>query len=289
MRQSTNARPDPVLAICEVGAVFTRDIKVARAHEHIAAVKQLAEEWLATDAYTITREIDPEMGHTICKARIKSSPPIEIGPVVGDAVHNLRSALDHAVYALAERHHGGPLPIEVQESLMFPIVGNQDGKGNAADGAAIFRQRVVRLRLADWLPDNVLAYIDSIQPYRWPRDEFRYHWLWLVHDLDRIDKHRRIHVTTAWISLPFVTSPGDPTLIDIQWGKAGNSPVSDGDVLVTFSGAEEGVEAHLSRAIAINDGPAQIQEVGSLLELLARRVEVYVACLTGEISGPVWP
>jgi hypothetical protein len=267
--------------------VFSRDLKVGRAREHIETVKQLAQEWLGTDAYTIMRQVDPETGHTVCKARIQSAPPIEIGLVVGDAVHNLRSALDHAVYTLAESHHG-PLPIEVQESLMFPIVGNQNRKGQPANGASIFRDHIGRMKLSDLLPVNVLAYIESIQPYHWEGDGFRHHWLWRVHDLDRIDKHRRIYVTTAWIALPYVTFPGDPTQIDIRWGRSANSPVDDGDVLLTFSGAEEGVEAHFSRAIAISEGSAQGQEIGSLLDLLAGRVEVYVGCLTGEIRGPVW-
>jgi hypothetical protein len=268
--------------------LFTRDLKVSRAYEHIAAVEQLAQDWLDTDAYTIRREVDPETGHTVCKARIKSPPPVEIGLAAGDAVHNLRSALDHVVYHFAERHHPGPLPLEVEESLMFPIVGNQNSKGEPADGALIFREIVARRNLANLLPSNVLRYVKSIQPYHWPGDGFRHHWLWLVHDLDRIDKHRRIHVTAASLRMPYVSSPGDPSDIDIEWGHAGDAPVNDGDVLLTFSGAEEGVNAHLSRAVALDEGPAKGQEISLLLDLLASRVEVWVGSLTGEISGPVW-
>ena len=268
---------------------FTRDLKVARAYEHIEDVKQLAQDWLGTDAYTVAREIDPETGHTVCKARIKGQPPVEIGLVVGDAVHNLRSALDHAVYALAERHLG-PLPIEAQERLAFPIVGNQNSKGQPADGSVIFQELLTgRRRLVELLPDNVLRYIESIQPYRWEGEGFRHHWLWFVHDLDRIDKHRRIHVASAWLGMPYVTSPGDPTAIEIQWSHAGNTPVNDGDVLLAFSGAEEGVDAHFARGVAIGEGSAQGQEVGALLDLLAGKVDVYVATMLGEIATLVWP
>src|SRR5262249_11228869 len=146
-----------------------------------------------------------------------------------------------------------------------------------------------RLGLRDWLPRNVLAYMESIQPYHWKDDGFRQHWLWRVHDLDRIDKHRRIHVATAWLSLPYVSSPGDPTLIQIKRRNPGNAAVNDGDVLLSFSGAQEGVDAHFERAVALDEGPIVGQEVGGLLDVLARQVEIYVACMTGEIRGPVWP
>ena len=83
--------------------------------------------------------------------------------------------------------------------------------------------------------------------------------------------------------------PSDPTAIEIQWRHPGNASVSDGDVLLTFSGAEEGVDAHFERAVALDEGPIMGQEVGDLLEVLARQVEIYVGCMTGEIRGPVWP
>jgi hypothetical protein len=268
-------------------SLFTRDLKVARAHEHIAAVKQLAEDWLDTDAYTIDREVDAETGYTVCKARIKGVPPEGIGLAVGDAVHNLRSALDHTVYLLAQRHHGESLPLDVQESLMFPIIGNQNSKGQPTDGASIFEDIARRRGLDVWLPENVLRYIKSIQPYHWKGDDFRFHWLWLVHDLDRLDKHRSIHVTTGWLASTVVSTPGDPTSHDIGFVH-GHAPVQDGDVLLTFSGAEVGVEPHFSRAVALNEGPAKGQEVGGLLDLLAGRVRVWVGSLRGEIIGPVW-
>jgi hypothetical protein len=265
--------------------LFTRDLKVSRAREHIAAVENLTAEWLGTDAYTIVRRVDPETSHTICTARVKAPPPVAIGLYVGDAVHNLRSALDHAVYLIAE-HHRAELPLDVQESLMFPIVGNQNRKGEPTDGAANFESNV-KPRLAEWLPENVLNYIESIQPYHWEGSGFRQHWLWVVHDLDRIDKHRRIHLTNAWIDLPYVTSPGDPRTLDIQWRHPDNAPVNDGDVLLTFSGAEEGVDAHFSRAVAISEGAARGHEVGNLLKRLANQIEIYVGSMTGEIVGPV--
>jgi hypothetical protein len=111
-------------------------LKIKRGREHMEAVEQAVNDWLGTDAYTISREIDPETGDTVRRAQIKGSPPNCISLLIGDAVQNLRSALDHTVYALAESRLG-TLSIEIEEGLMFPIVGNQNRKGQPSDGEAI--------------------------------------------------------------------------------------------------------------------------------------------------------
>ena len=77
------------------------------------------------------------------RAVIKEPPPERIGILVGDAVQNLRSALDHAVYQLAESQLG-TLTREVEERLMFPIFGNQNRKGQSAEGSRLFADAVKR-------------------------------------------------------------------------------------------------------------------------------------------------
>jgi hypothetical protein len=90
-------------------------LKIDRAREHIQAVEDAVDVWLGTDAYMITREVDPETGYTLRRARIKEPPPSRISILIGDAIQNLRSALDHTVYSLAESRSDSALPLEVQE------------------------------------------------------------------------------------------------------------------------------------------------------------------------------
>ncbi len=243
-------------------------LKVERGREHLEAVEQAVDAWLRTDAYTISREVDPETGNTVRRAQIKEAPASRISLLIGDVVQNLRSALDHAVYALAEGQLG-PLTPEVAEGLMFPIVGNQTRKGQPADGATLFEGAVQRGQLHG-VPADAQRFIEEGQPYRWA-DGYQFHWLWSLHELNRIDKHRRLAVTSAFLDLQFVSTPAnvEPR---VTFHRA-EGPVKDGDPLVTYSGAEEGVDAHISRGVAVDEGVMGAYSIGRLLEPIQARVE----------------
>jgi hypothetical protein len=250
------------------------DLKLNRANEHIKAVELCVDDWLRTDAYTIVREINPETGDTVHRAKIKSPPPPEISLLIGDAVHNLRSALDHAVYFLAERSFG-TLTAEIEHALMFPIVGNENSKGASVDGSTIIDGLMKRALIG--VPDPARDFIKSEQPYHWKGDDYRFHWLWGIYDLDRIDKHRRLTVTTAFLGLPGVGTP-ENFGGKITFGRA-EGPINDGDIIVTHSGPEEGVYAYLPRSVAINEGTAGDREAVAHLRLLQQRVEWIVRVL----------
>jgi hypothetical protein len=158
-------------------------LKLERAREHIEATEKAVDLWLETDAYTISREIDPKTGYTVGRAQINESPPSRISILVGDAIHNLRSALDHTVYSLAESRSNLPLAPEVEEGLMFPIVGNQNRKGQPADGAKIFAH--VSSRQLAGIPDEARAFIEQEQPYHWD-DGYRFHWLWSLNEINTL-------------------------------------------------------------------------------------------------------
>ena len=255
-------------------------LKVDRAREHVEAADECVERWLRTDAYTIFREKDSETGYTVAKAKIKVPPPAELSLLIGDAVQNFRSALDHAVYALAESQLG-TIPSEVAEILMFPIVGSQNRKGQPSDGSKIFADLVGKGYLTG-VPDDARHFIEQEQPYHWndAPDSFRYHPLWLVHDLNRIDKHRRVALTTAWLDMQYVSQPAglNPK---VTFGMA-EGPVADDDVLVVYSGAEEGVGSHFERGVAINEPSSlEIASVQRTLAAIQQHVEWVVARLEG--------
>jgi hypothetical protein len=243
-------------------------LKINRAREHEEAVEEAVDAWLGTDAYTISREVDPQTGYTVHRAQIKEAPPIRISLLIGDAVQNLRSALDHAVYALAESQLGTLSP-EIAEGLMFPIAGNENRKGEPANGGAIFQDAVRRGQLHGVSVD-ALRFIESEQPYHWA-DGYRFHWLWSLNALNRIDKHRRLTVTTAFLDFQFVSSPegAEPK---VTFHRA-EGPVKDGDPLVTYSGADKGVDAQFTREVAINEGVMAAFPVRGILEPIQQRVE----------------
>jgi hypothetical protein len=250
-------------------------LKLNRAGEHIETVNKLVEDWLRTDAYTISREKDPETGDTVRRAQIQCDPPPFISIVVGDAVENLRSALDHTVYSLAASASETALSLEVQEALMFPIVGNQNSKGQPADGSKIY-PRIASQRLIG-IPDDARAFIESEQPYHWG-DGYRYHWLWSLHELSRIDKHRRLALTTAFLDFQFVSTPEGIKQPRIRFERA-EGPVDNDDVLVTYSGADEGVDAHFTRDVAFDEGVMTTSTISSILRNVQMRVFWVVSML----------
>lgn len=97
--------------------------------------------------------------------------------IVGDVVHNLRSALDHVAYALVK---AGPNPPTRQ--TMFPVT------RSAADFA-----RVTRTSLSG-LSSTALAAVERRQPYHEGCLE-----LAAIHGLDVIDKHRELHIMAPLI------------------------------------------------------------------------------------------
>jgi hypothetical protein len=254
--------------------------KILRASQHIDCAEKLIEDWLRTDAYTIGSEVDPETGYTIRRAKIKESPPERISIVGGDAVHNLRSALDHVVYALAERHSPNPLAPEIEAALMYPVIGNINQKGQPAVGADLFRSAVGRYCL-NLLPPDALRFIEMEQPYY--RDDtgtaFLYHPAWVLNELDRIDKHRRLALTTAYLDFQFVSIPDG--INPKTCFKQAEGPVKDDDVLVMYLGADQGVQPHFSRDVALNESvlPAAGSTLVGELQSLQRYVVWVVSML----------
>jgi hypothetical protein len=238
--------------------------------EHIARLGTLVDDWLETDAYTVSREVDPETGYTVRRAKIKSPPPDRISIVAGDAVQNLRTALDHAVFTMASRT--GLVDRATESRLMFPIAGNENSKGEPADGEAIFHNLLAPGCL-DGVPDRARDFIQQEQPYHWndPPNGYQYHWLWTVHNLNRIDKHRRLAVATAFLNFQFVTTPEgvEPRITFHQ----AEGPVKDGDPLVTYEGGDVGVDAHFTRGVALNEGVAAERGAEKLLGNVHHRIE----------------
>lgn len=102
--------------------------------------------------------------------------------LVGDCIHNARSALDHLVYQLAILNNA---PASAAEKTAFPIYLTPEK----------FRQNVVR-KVAPFISSAALAEIEKLQPYATGNagtDDV----LWVLSQLDIIDKHRLLLVTVS--------------------------------------------------------------------------------------------
>lgn len=241
-------------------------LKLDRAREHIAAATDLVRAWLEGSDFWIDRVRNPH-GRTEARVRLTGSPSPRMSVIVGDAVHCLRSALDNAVYASARHAAGGTLDEKTERALEFPVI----GKGTKDD----FDRSATR-KLAG-VPDAVRATVEEDQPYRWNTEDepngYRYHPLWQVHDLDRIDKHRRLALTAAAIRHAGVGIP-EGIEPEVEFFHLEGRVVHD-QLIATYRGAELGVHFMYDRGVTLVDQPADISgsTVGETLDSLFGHVQ----------------
>ena len=70
--------------------------KVRRAHEHVSSLWRVTERYVKAYPFEITRERDDD-GWYVGRFGIVNPPPTDLALIVGDALHNARSALDQSI------------------------------------------------------------------------------------------------------------------------------------------------------------------------------------------------
>jgi hypothetical protein len=162
--------------------------KIDRASEQTDILESEFEAFYADRAHSVREAIDPETGRK--KAIFSTLPiPLRWGALIGEIVHDLRSALDSAVYDLTIAEQGGPL--DRTEFPVFEDEGKYDQttrKGEPAPGSGVFKVRGVNSRAK--------ALIRQAQPFEVAKTSppDRKPIMALVHELNIIDKHRTIHL-----------------------------------------------------------------------------------------------
>ncbi len=171
--------------------------KVVRAEEHLRALNDVVESFIKRKSYRPIEDRDPKTGTQRRYAVLTEQPPPEIPLVIGDVVHNLRSALDHGIFEVASRHASRPLTHRQEEGLSFPIFSNA-AKFNRSSGVK---------RTMELLPTNVQEFIKGQQPYNTPPSSRRARvndLLCVLQTMWNADKHRSLLVTAAVVGMPFV-------------------------------------------------------------------------------------
>jgi len=136
--------------------------------------------------------------------------------VLGDALHNLRGALDHLVYALAVQQTGQDPPDD-DASLMFPICSDR------AQWDRTWRRRVGSLN------EPTRAAIERVQPYNRLEPEQWFMPLWWLGQLNAIDKHRMPHLTVLAAHPDEITIDAEEGTFKALWNR---EALSDGAALL---------------------------------------------------------
>jgi hypothetical protein len=196
--------------------------KIERAEHHFDDIKSALKLVLGTetDNHAVIIKNDYERKQMIITlpkvTPIKPSVPL----IVGDCIHNLRSALDHLVFQLARKNGASA---EAAQKTFFPICLTQED----------FESRVKKL-VKPFISDKALAEIKRSQPYS-AYDVPEGSDIWVLHKLDIIDKHRLLLVAKQQYALTHfrVTVPTgesfEKVFTETKW-----KPMEDGAEIIRF-------------------------------------------------------
>lgn len=155
--------------------------KLERAREHVGALQDEFAAWSAT--LKLETVLDRDRSQIILKVIEVPDLPLRWSSILGDAIHNYRSVLDHLMWQLARANL--PAGDEPPNTVQFPIVSDQ----------ARWPEQAFRVKS---LSERHRHMIESLQPYH------RGPWLGAgppvnplenLRDLSNIDKHRFVVVT----------------------------------------------------------------------------------------------
>lgn len=154
-----------------VVAFDTARAKILRAKQHVDDVEATIRGYQATNPYELVVADEPETGNRVIKVgRIREPIPVALRLLIGDAAHNLRSALDHFAYCAV------PTPTA---QTAFPVW------RKPRTPSALDLQSLVRGKLQG-ASNGLVAALTAMQPYCGGSDEY----VWAVDYLDITDKHR---------------------------------------------------------------------------------------------------
>jgi len=154
-------------------------LKIIRANSHIEELNSCIGEFLKTDFYSLTLKNNPDTGFNFVEFTKKPLPD-NIPLIIGDAVHNLRTALDFSVCEIVR--NAGLSDVDTH----FPFDKTRENLIDRIEKGEINRAS----------PKIASLILNKIQPY-----ETGNFFLWALNQLDRADKHRLLIPVVDIVSL----------------------------------------------------------------------------------------
>lgn len=159
--------------------------KLTRGIEQVQTLRREASAFEDRDAYVFRAEEQSRSTEEIryrCYATEREAPPDHWPLLAGEAIQNLRSALDHAVWAASKRRG---------RNTGFPIFTDE------------CEFKVLGRRMIQGVPEAKRAFIEEAQPYRVLEDAPTLDSLEWLRSLSNIDKHRALNAVVGVVSIEF--------------------------------------------------------------------------------------
>lgn len=145
-------------------------LKIDRAKHHINDLNGKINAYLAQRPYTLVVIDDPEAEKRTVRIKTNIAIPDELSMILGDAIHNLRSALDLVVFGMVGNK--APRP----EAVQFPFASRVEAL-----------EATIKNRQVEFAGEKVVNAIKALKPY--PGGDAL---LYGIHALDIADKHKLI-------------------------------------------------------------------------------------------------
>jgi hypothetical protein len=211
-------------------------LKLRRARRQLRQLRRIVNRFVATNPGRWRREVDDKGTYYLYSFEAPSRPPEVIQFLADEAIHHMRSLLDHLVTAILEASG------KAAEDCQFPI-----WKDEPKTPKAIKAFNATIEGVPDWTREIIVA----VQPYKCG-DAANTHPLWILNRLDNRFKHTSLDLFTYQVRVPKL-----PGVI----GRSSTSPpLHSGDVFAHVPvnvNVEEDFEPHITVHIAF-----QIRRVG---------------------------
>src|SRR5262245_37154064 len=148
-------------------------LKIERAKQHIADLSGQVDAFLAQNPFKLVTAFEPAKNRVAVRTKAKIPIPQEFSLLAGDAVHNLRSALDLVMYSFAKDRSPRP------DKIAFPVSKTAQGLKDTITNAQV-----------QFAGKKVVEAVTALKPYPNGNEI-----LSGIHELDIRDKHRLLLVT----------------------------------------------------------------------------------------------
>ena len=129
------------------------DAKIGRAEEHYSSVVERITAWQRRSPHRLSFEKDPDGRQRTARLVVHEEIPRDVALGIGDCVHNLRSSLDHLVWAATLARVTTPAN---PQRVMFPICDDERQWTDEAPGSV------------GQLSTDLQAAIEEVQPFKRP-------------------------------------------------------------------------------------------------------------------------
>jgi hypothetical protein len=231
-------------------------LKIERAKKHIADLDAQRVAFLGTDPYHGIPKFNAVANCTEYIIQSLPAIPDSIPLILGDAVHNLRSALDYLACELVRSVGVDP------KKVYFPISDSPEQYEADSGGKT------------KGMPPEAKNDIDQMRPYRGGNDA-----IWAIHKLDIIDKHRLLPTVGMRVGQWTVNLSPTPILYTFAMPPI----LEEGSIIGSIPGNTE-TDKQMSVTADIAFGEPEVLEGRPLIEALTELGE-WVEAIVSYFGG----